>query len=663
MANCSDYISADDLKTGKQAILHIEHVAKSEDASGNPALEVTDEIRGQLVTNPTLDGFFSTTGFKPADGSFEAGGTVQYRWQTLLYEADGQYYQWMGPLPKIVPAGSTPATTGGVDATHWVNQSDLTLRSSLAATDGVNLVNGAVKTIPYFNNLITGSHGHVTLIRTTEHHAGGSGGVTYKRSGTTGTPSTGNEVLCYDASGVGWKMIKETLHPFRSFGALGNGTDALAKFNMAKDFIGDQGGGVIYINSVPGFDDFPISDAFVINKSGVRFYCDPTVYVHMDVKSTDVGGAISFIGPRDNETTRLKNVGWRGGIVAANGTTLFDNAIGFSGCEDYFVVDVTIPKADRKAVTAQLNVVNGHFKNIRIGTTGFDAVTLEGDTVNGIIISRGMIFEDIVVTSAGRDGVRCEGGLLSTHSRSVVLRNVRIETAVRNGMAFDQVDNVYIEPTCRIIGCGTYGFQFANGFSLSGTINTITTQQAGLVLISSNSVNIDAVIANSGLSGAGVFDAIFISTPGDTHKINARVTGTTHRYTVNNQSTSYQPIVKFVNKDQMAQGTLGYSSGVGRVVAILEDTGSDVYTAVNPDVFGRSVVQMAATTFNLTTFVNPYVGKQITVHFLGNVTVVHGSSAGTIRLKGAVNVTPAAGSIMTFIYTNELLWREIARNF
>ncbi len=141
MANCNDYISADDLKTGKQAILHIEHVAKSEDASGNHALEVTDEIRGENVTNLTLDGFFSSVGFKPADGSFEDGGTVQYRWQTLLYEADGQYYQWMGPLPKTVAPASTPATTGGVDATHWVNQSDLTLRSELLSNKGTSHIN------------------------------------------------------------------------------------------------------------------------------------------------------------------------------------------------------------------------------------------------------------------------------------------------------------------------------------------------------------------------------------------------------------------------------------------------------------------------------------------------------------------------------------------
>lgn len=56
MANCSDYISADDLKTGKQAVQHIEHVAKSKDANGADALTVTDTIGTETVTDRTLKG-------------------------------------------------------------------------------------------------------------------------------------------------------------------------------------------------------------------------------------------------------------------------------------------------------------------------------------------------------------------------------------------------------------------------------------------------------------------------------------------------------------------------------------------------------------------------------------------------------------------------------
>lgn len=33
--------------------------------------------------------------------------------QALLNEVNGEYYRWDGSLPKYVPAGSTPETTGG----------------------------------------------------------------------------------------------------------------------------------------------------------------------------------------------------------------------------------------------------------------------------------------------------------------------------------------------------------------------------------------------------------------------------------------------------------------------------------------------------------------------------------------------------------------------
>lgn len=150
MANCNDYISADDLKTGKQAILHIEHVAKSRDANGNHALNVTDTIRGQSVTNKTLDGLenlynqaISQVGYITID-SFEDGATLTLPNQVLRYKATGEYYRWDGEFDKIVPAESTPESTGGIGLGKWVSVGDASLRAALAASGGVNLVNGAI---------------------------------------------------------------------------------------------------------------------------------------------------------------------------------------------------------------------------------------------------------------------------------------------------------------------------------------------------------------------------------------------------------------------------------------------------------------------------------------------------------------------------------------
>lgn len=207
MANCNDYISADDLKTGKQAILHIEHVAKSRDAAGNPALEVTDTIRGESVTNPTLDGFFSSVGFKPADGSFEDSGTINHRWETLLYESEGNYYQWMGALPKVVPVGSTPATTGGISPNAWVDQTDLTLRTDLKKNDGYNLLG-------YMNyagiRSYTGNATSVYCIGVNDANDGGFGYFDRMPLGSSDADNGGT--ILVDASGRRWKrrMIDRT---------------------------------------------------------------------------------------------------------------------------------------------------------------------------------------------------------------------------------------------------------------------------------------------------------------------------------------------------------------------------------------------------------------------------------------------------------------------
>ena len=157
MANCNDYISADDLKTGKQAILHIEHVAKSRDAAGNHASDVTDIIRGQSVTNKTLDGLenlynhaISQVGYITMD-SFEDGATLTLPNQTLRHEATGEYYRWDGEFPKTVQSGSTPETAGGVGLGAWVSVGDATLRGNLAGDNGSDYVHfkkpysGAVK--------------------------------------------------------------------------------------------------------------------------------------------------------------------------------------------------------------------------------------------------------------------------------------------------------------------------------------------------------------------------------------------------------------------------------------------------------------------------------------------------------------------------------------
>lgn len=171
MANCSDYISADDLKTGKQAVQHIEHVAKSKDANGAHALTVTDTIRGEQVTNLTLDGMEAQ--FQTAQDEREAEFVVsqadkETRFQQFLlnsgyqflgdYEngpytitARNQIIRYQNEFWRLNAATNPPYTTTGVNSTSWatdvthlVSVGDATLRQNLSSSGeglGSDLVN------------------------------------------------------------------------------------------------------------------------------------------------------------------------------------------------------------------------------------------------------------------------------------------------------------------------------------------------------------------------------------------------------------------------------------------------------------------------------------------------------------------------------------------
>lgn len=63
--------------------------------------------------------------------SFEDGATLTLPNHVLRYEATGEYYRWDGTLPKNVPAGSTPETSGGIGLGAWVSVGDAALRSEI----------------------------------------------------------------------------------------------------------------------------------------------------------------------------------------------------------------------------------------------------------------------------------------------------------------------------------------------------------------------------------------------------------------------------------------------------------------------------------------------------------------------------------------------------
>ena len=87
-------------------------------------------------------------------GTFATGATLTNPRQVLLWDiadgGDGQEYGWTGVFPNIVPAGSTPLTTGGIAVGAWMSRFDPEMRGQVRealrrsyAEAGYHLVNGS----------------------------------------------------------------------------------------------------------------------------------------------------------------------------------------------------------------------------------------------------------------------------------------------------------------------------------------------------------------------------------------------------------------------------------------------------------------------------------------------------------------------------------------
>lgn len=74
--------------------------------------------------------------------SFQSGATLNLYNQALRDTSTGEYFRWDGAFPsggKIIPAGSTPASSGGIGPGAWLSVGDASLRAAMASLTGASL--------------------------------------------------------------------------------------------------------------------------------------------------------------------------------------------------------------------------------------------------------------------------------------------------------------------------------------------------------------------------------------------------------------------------------------------------------------------------------------------------------------------------------------------
>lgn len=135
-SGCGDVMSLNDLQIAKKhQIFEAEVITgKQGGVAGGADIDyATNPVTGQ--TQKTLPAVLRGAGFPPASFNFTTGGTlgVNDADKAVLWPkedgGDGNYYAWRGSLPKVIPAASTPLTTGGISDSAWDAFGDITFRA------------------------------------------------------------------------------------------------------------------------------------------------------------------------------------------------------------------------------------------------------------------------------------------------------------------------------------------------------------------------------------------------------------------------------------------------------------------------------------------------------------------------------------------------------
>ncbi|MND65221.1 hypothetical protein D3C80_565850 [compost metagenome] len=206
-SGCGDVLSLEDLKTAKKHQTFEAEVITGRAggvASGTNIDFATNMATGQV--QKTMPAILRDIGFRPASFDFVTGGTIGVNDRDLavlwpLPGGDGDWYYWEGALPKVIPASSTPLTTGGITDGAWRPIGDLALRAQLitpemygAVGDGIADDTNAWLSLLGFVEVSSSSSRHISIFATRKYR------LTAPLSGQSHSTIYGGGTLYYDGA-------------------------------------------------------------------------------------------------------------------------------------------------------------------------------------------------------------------------------------------------------------------------------------------------------------------------------------------------------------------------------------------------------------------------------------------------------------------------------
>ncbi|QHJ82541.1 MAG: hypothetical protein [Bacteriophage sp.] len=111
--------------------------------------------------------------------SFTTGATITKPNEVLFNEANNEYYKWTGSFAsgtKVVPANSTPESTGGIGAGKWLSVGDSALRGDLSKNDGMRMI-GKCESMEDLRGVIAYEDGQLILLSSYRSGSNKGGGI------------------------------------------------------------------------------------------------------------------------------------------------------------------------------------------------------------------------------------------------------------------------------------------------------------------------------------------------------------------------------------------------------------------------------------------------------------------------------------------------------